>query len=79
MPVLSDAAGGVEGQSMVEGCPSRKLNTPPQPGYPSTTLRAVPLPLWARIFPRNTQLMNVDTAQRPIRRSRCRRYARRSG
>ena len=49
MPVLSDAAGGVEGRSMVEGwlAPSSRDsrdNLPVRASYPSTTLRVVPLP-----------------------------------
>ena len=41
MPVLSAAAGGVEGRSMVEG---RRTQSAVCDGGPSPALRAVPLP-----------------------------------
>jgi len=49
MPVLSDAAGGVEGRSMEEGwlAPNPRIRAGTSKSsafYPSTTLRVVPLP-----------------------------------
>jgi hypothetical protein len=46
MPVLSDAAGGVEGRSMVEG--QVGLGAALAAACPSTSLRLVPLPLQGR-------------------------------